>query len=297
MKSGAFAAYHPIANFTYFTFVIAFAMFFTHPLCLALSFICPLAWAIRLNGVKALKWSVRFLLPMMLLAAVLNPLFSHAGATILAYLPSGNPLTLESVVFGFAAAFMLGAVILWFSCFNAVMTSDKFICLFGRVIPSLSLVLSMVLRFVPRFREQLRIISRAQRCLGRGACEGGAFKRLKNGLRILSIMVTWSLESSIETADSMKSRGYGLSGRTAFSIYRFERRDALALAAAAGLGVYIAAGALAGGMAWQYFPYIRGGRLSLYSASVFAAYAGLCALPLFIDLREDRKWKLIRSNI
>ena len=37
------------------------------------------------------------LLPMLLLAAVVNPAFNHEGATLLTYLPSGNPLTLESM--------------------------------------------------------------------------------------------------------------------------------------------------------------------------------------------------------
>ena len=66
-----------------------------------------------------------------------NLAFNHEGATILAYLPSGNPLTLESIVYGLSAAVMMASVILWFSCYNAVMTSDKFAYLFGRVIPAL----------------------------------------------------------------------------------------------------------------------------------------------------------------
>jgi hypothetical protein len=51
---------------------------------------------------------------------------------------------MESIVYGLAAAFMFVTVIIWFSCFNAVMTSDKFIYLFGKVIPALSLILAMV---------------------------------------------------------------------------------------------------------------------------------------------------------
>ena len=106
------------------------------------------------------------LLPMALMAALINPAFNHEGATLLAYLPSGNPLTLESIAYGFAAAAMLAAVVLWFSCYTAVMTSDKFVYLFGRVIPALSLVLSMTLRFVPKFKAQIQVVSEAQRCVG-----------------------------------------------------------------------------------------------------------------------------------
>ena len=85
--------------------------------------------------------------------------------TVITYLGTGNPLTLESILYGLAAAAMLVTVIGWFSCYNAVMTSDKFIYLFGRIIPSLSLLFSMVLRFVPRFKAQLKTVSAAQRCI------------------------------------------------------------------------------------------------------------------------------------
>ena len=162
---------------------------------------------------------------------VINPAFNHEGATILTYLHTGNPLTLESIAYGIAAATMLAAMICWFSCYNEVMTSDKFVYLFGRIIPSLSLILSMSLRFVPRFKARIKEVSEAQRCIGRNVSNGGVIERARHGITILSIMVTWALENAIETADSMKSRGYGLQGRTAFSIYRLDKRDKKALVA------------------------------------------------------------------
>ena len=127
------------------------------------------------------------MLPMMVVAALVNPAFNHEGATILTYLPSGNPLTLESILYGAAAAAMLAAVVTWFSCYTAVMTSDKFVYLFGRVIPALSLVLSMTLRFVPKFQAQLQVVSEAQRCIGRDVSNGGVLRRLRNAITILSI--------------------------------------------------------------------------------------------------------------
>ncbi len=134
------------------------------------------------------------------------------------------------MLYGVAAAVMLASVVLWFSSYNEVMTSDKFVYLFGRVIPALSLVLSMALRFIPKFKAQMQTVSEAQACIGRDTKNGSVFQRVGNAVKIFSIMVTWSLENAIETADSMRSRGYGLPGRTAFSIYRFDDRDKAALA-------------------------------------------------------------------
>lgn len=293
----SFKTYHPIINFMYFTFVILFSMFFMHPVCLIISLTCSFTYSILLNGKKAIKFNILYMLPMLLFAALINPAFNHKGVTILTYLPSGNPLTLESIVYGLAAAAMIVTVICWFSCYNAVMTSDKFIYLFGRVIPSLSLILSMVLRFVPKFKAQIQVISNAQRCIGRDVSNGSLFQRIKNGLTILSIMVTWALENAIETADSMKSRGYGLKGRTAFSIFTLDSRDIKALAVIGFLGLYVIIGSIFGRLYFSYFPSIKGAELTPYSVSVFLAYFMLCMTPVTIEIREEQKWKTIKSNI
>ena len=290
-----FSSYHPIISFLYFALVLVFSMCFMHPACLCISLGAALCYSINLKGRKALGFSLKFLLPMLILAALVNPAFNHEGATILTYLPSGNPLTLESITYGVAAAMMLASVVTWFTCYNEVMTSDKFVYLFGRVIPALSLVLSMTLRFVPKFKAQMKIVSEAQRCVGRDVSDGSLFQRLRNGVTILSIMVTWSLENAIETADSMKSRGYGLSGRTAFSIYRFDDRDKAALWWLLCCGIYILAGWAAGGVYFRYYPTMKGVPVSPFPISFLLAYLALCLTPVFLNVREDRTWKRLQS--
>jgi energy-coupling factor transport system permease protein len=291
-----FYGYHPIVNMAYFVAVLAFAMFFTHPICLAISLVCAFSYAIYINGKKSLKTALVVALPMLILTALINPAFNHQGGTILTYLPSGNPLTLESILYGVAAAAMLITVIYWFSCFNAVMTSDKFVYLFGRVIPALSLILSMALRFVPRFRAQIKVIANAQKCVGRDVSNGSRWQRAKHGIKILSIMITWALENAIETADSMKGRGYGLPGRTAFSIYRFDRRDATALGFVFACAAYIIVGASTGGLTWRWFPTAKGTWGGAYAISIFAVYAALCAMPLILNVKEDFKWRTLNST-
>lgn len=297
MKPGAFSQYHPLVNFSYFFFVLAYTMFFMHPLCLFISFSGAFAWSVCLNGKKAWRFNLLVLLPMLFLVALINPLFNHQGITVLSYLPDGNPLTLESILYGVAAASMLAAVICWFSCFNAIITSDKFVYLFGRIIPALSLILAMVLRFVRKFKAQIQVVSTAQRCVGRDVRSGSLWQRLRHALRIFSIMITWTLESSIETADSMRSRGYGAPGRTSFAIYRFTSRDRFILALILILGLTVLGGSLQGGLYYRYFPSLQGGSLTVWSILAFAAYLPLCYLPLIIDVLEELKWKRIASGI
>jgi energy-coupling factor transport system permease protein len=297
MMKDTFSTYHPAVNFLYFTLVLLFSMFFMHPACLGISLLCAFCYSVYLNGKKALRFNVKYMLPMLIVTALINPAFNHEGGTILTYLRDGNPLTLESSTYGIAAAVMLITVICWFSCYNAVMTSDKFVYLFGRVIPALSLILSMTLRFVPRFKAQLKVVSNAQRCIGRDVSNGSLLQRAKHGIRILSVMVTWALENAIETADSMKSRGYGLPGRTAFSIYRFDRRDKNAMLFLLFCGGYIISGAFMDGLYWRYFPTMKGVGLMPYPVSLYFCYFALCLAPVVINIKEDRKWKAMQSKI
>ena len=293
----SFSEYHPSVNFVYFTLVLLFSMFFINPVYLAISLSSACAYTIYLSGFKAFCSTAKYLVPMMILSAVICPAFNHAGVTVLTYFPSGNPLTLESILYGIATSVMLACVITWFSCFNAVITSDRFVYLFGRVIPALSLILSMTLRFVPRFKKQIRTVADAQRCIGRDVSSGSIVKRISNAVTILSIVITWSLEDAMDTANSMKSRGYGLSGRTAFSIYEFSKRDKIALLWLAFCGFYILAGYISGGIYFRFFPTVKGVPLTLQTASFALCHLALSLTPVIINVTEDRKWIRLRSGI
>lgn len=297
MKINEFKTYHPIVNFLYFLFVIGFSMVFMHPLCLIISLVCSFSYSVILSGRSAVRKNLIYMLPMLIIMAVMNPAFNHEGVTILAYLPSGNPLTLESAIYGLAAAVMIVSVICWFSCFNQVITSDKFIYLFGKAVPSLSLILSMTLRFVPKFSAQLKTTANAQKCIGRDVSNGSIIQRARHGISILSIMITWAFENAVETADSMKSRGYGLAGRTAFSIYTFDRRDKTAVICILLLVGIVLTGVISGGMTFRYFPSMKSPEPSFYGISFFAAYLGLCLVPIIIELWEVRKWNAIKSKM
>lgn len=296
-QMNAFKTYHPIVNFVYFIFVIGFSCVFMNPVCLCISLFCAFTYSVMLKGKKAVQTNLIYMIPTMLFAALMNPAFNHEGITIIAYFPSGNPLTLESVAYGIAAAIMIVTVICWFSCYTDIMTSDKFIYLFGRVLPSLSLILSMTLRYVPRFSAQLKTVANAQRCMGRDISNGSIVQRAKHGLSILSVMTTWALENAIETADSMKSRGYGYPGRTAFSIFPFNKRDKKALLCIMILGLYTLAGKLVGAMHFRFFPSMQIKAFSIFGLSVLIAYIALCIYPIVIELREVRKWEAIKLKI
>jgi len=156
-------------------------------------------------------------------------------------------------------------------------------------------VLSMTLRFVPRFVAQIKVVSETRRCAGCDASEGNLFQRARSGLTVLSITITWSLENAIETADSMKSRGYGLPGRAAFSIYRFDSRDKYALLWLLFCGMYLISGWTTGGLYFRYYPTMKSVASGAFPASFMLVYLALCLTPIFLNAREGRKWTRLQS--
>ncbi|WP_449599811.1 energy-coupling factor transporter transmembrane component T [Paenibacillus sp. Marseille-Q9583] len=292
----SFSTFHPFVNFLYFVVVLLFSMVFMHPIFQVIALISAVVYSFMLKGKKAVRFNLLYMVPFLLFMAVMNPVFNHQGVTILFYLNNGNPITKESILYGVAAACMFVTVIIWFSCYNVVMTSDKFIYIFGKILPALSLIFSMVLRFVPRYLAQIKVISNAQKCIGRDVTQGNLLARARNGITILSIMTTWALENAIETADSMKSRGYGLPGRTSFSIFRLDARDKVALLIMTGLIAMVAIGAAMGENTMRYYPSIKASAITPFSILVYIAYFALCMIPVLINMVEAMKWKSIESK-
>jgi len=297
MNKDVFYSYHPILNILFFTIVISMTVFLINPIILFISYIGAFAYSLKLNGRKALKFNLLYMLPLMMIAVAINVLFVHEGATILGYFVNGNPITLESIVYGVFSALMIGSVIIWFSCFNEIISSDKIIYLFGRIFPKTSLIFSMILRLVPMYKAEIRVISNAQKGIGRDFTRGNIFQRAKNGLKILSIMLTWALENGVETADSMKARGYGLKGRTSFSIFRFDRRDSM-LAIIIGILIMIFIYGLSiGKFYFRIYPTVKWAEFDLFSIPFYLSIAIVLFLPVVLGILEDLKWKYLKLKI
>ena len=294
MKNDAFSGVHPVVNFIFFLVALGLTMFIQQPVYLLISMISGCAYLLYLQGKKGFLRQVGYLVPVLLFTAALNPLFNHEGVTILFYLRNDVPVTLEAVCFGLASAVLMGASIVWFNCCSVVFTTDKIIYLFGRVIPSLSLLISMTLRFVPRFKEYLQATMQVQRAMETPKTK---LDTLKQALSAFSATVSWAMEQSIVTADSMKSRGYGSEGRTAYAIYRFEQRDGVALLILAALCVGTILPWAMGWVQWSFYPAMTGPLLEFCPILSYLNFTGICLMPLTIDLTEDRKWNLLRSKI
>lgn len=285
--------YHPWVSFIYFAAVIAGTLLLIHPVFVGVSLLCAIFASVMINGRKTVLATLGFGIPMFIFIALANPLFNHRGATILFYLFE-NPVTLEAIVYGIVSAGMMFAAVVWFTCYNTVVTSDKFIYIFGRILPSVALIVSMTLSLIPRLIEQVKVIADSQRSIGLDWKSGSIKQRIRAGARVLSILVSWALEDAVITADSMKARGYGQKKRSTFSIFRFGKKDAKMLAVivilfAAEIFTYIS-----GRGTMEFYPAMVFPEIDFMDVIIYVLYIMLGILPAVIQIKEDLKWKQLK---
>ena len=285
--------YHPLVSFGYFVAVIAGTLLFIHPYFVLISLGCALLSAAMINGKKMFLASLGFGIPMFIFIALANPLFNHRGATILFYL-FDNPVTKEAIIYGIVSAGMMFAAVIWFTCYNTVVTSDKFIYIFGRVLPSVALIISMTLSLIPRLMAQIKVIADTQRSIGLDWKSGSLMHRIRAGARILSILVSWALEDAVITADSMRARGYGQHKRSTFSIFRFGKRDGIMLSIIVLLFAAEVAAYITGAGTMEFYPAIVAPKTEFIDVLFYIAYAALGIIPAAIQMKEELKWKQLK---
>ncbi|MBQ9179350.1 MAG: energy-coupling factor transporter transmembrane protein EcfT [Firmicutes bacterium] len=293
LRHDEFTKYHPGTNFAYFCAVIILSLIIFHPLALGISLAGALVYAILLRGGKALKFFFSMPFIIMVLTVILNPIFVHKGITPLFYI-GDSPVTKEAFIYGGCAALMIGSVMMWFYCYSQVMTSDRFMAVAGRVMPKSSLVFSRVLRFIPRLKNQAGKIRNARRNAG---TNGEEVSKTKEAAGQMSMLTTWALENSIETSDAMRSRGYGLPGRTHYSGYKMQARDGVFIALIIIFVVTVIAGKITGALFFVAYPQVKIGLSEGGPGAYIAAYALLCFAPTFIEIAEELRWKQLESKI
>ncbi|MBO5561306.1 MAG: energy-coupling factor transporter transmembrane protein EcfT [Firmicutes bacterium] len=289
-----FGELHPIVTFIYFAAAMLFAMLGFNPICLTAALLGALIYFAAVRGIKAMFLRLLTVIPVFLLTALINPTFNHRGATVITYFHSGNPLTAESVFFGFAAGEMLAAVLLWFDCFNKTVTTDKIVYIFGRIVPGGSLLISMTLRFVPRLSAKFGEIVQAQKSIGNDIHSKNIVKRLSSFLGAFSVLVNHMLEGSIRISDSMQSRGYGTGRRTDYTIFRFTAYDGIVLSGVLLLALAVSFCFASGFFTFDYYPVVKNGRQNIFAYLCFALYY---TIPFAINIKEEISWRLLRSKV
>ncbi|AIK36837.1 cobalt transport family protein [Bacillus pseudomycoides] len=250
---------------------------------------------VLLNIMQGNGEKIRTMLPstfvFFVMVIVLNPLLTHRGATTLFRL-GDNRITLEACMYGLIMGLLLLAIMFTFTSYNDMISSHKFLYLFSRISPKVALLTMITVRFVPLFIRRLRQITLVQKTKGVQLDSGSFIGRIKNGMKLLQVLLVCSLEDALQTADSMQARGFGVTKRSTYIRYRMERQDWYILAC---LVILL--------LSCFVFNYCGAGKLLIYprvELLVFQQYDGLLfvlfilfiSLPIIMEGREWLWWRM-----
>ncbi len=288
----AFSKCHPAVNFLFFAGAIGTSVLIQHPMYLLVGTLTGATYYLLLNGRKGWKMLLGMAILFLFLMAI-NPLFNTFGETPLCYL-FGRPYTIEALRYGAVLGGVFVTMLIWFGCYNKVLTSDKFTSLFGNLIPAISLLLVMVFRMVPNLMRKAAQFAGARKSIGKGAGTNAAPKeKLSDGMTVLGALTSWALEGSVVTGDSMRSRGYGTAKRSSFMIYRLGITDWTLLIVIPSLLALVIAAACLGQMAATYMPefYISPPSWGIVPYGIYLL------IPIALHTKEAIQWHISRSKI
>ena len=298
-----FSGFHPLVVFIFFIGALFFGMIFVHPIFLCSSLFAASSYYVSAFGIYGI-FDILKKLPLVIAIGIINPVFNYRGETVL-FSYFGRNYTLEALYYGLCIGVMFVSVLVWFSGYNLVMTKDKFLYIFGRSFPLMSLTLSMILRLIPIYKRKLEQIICARECIGKNMSIlnkrsdiRDKIKAAENGGVIVSALTSWALEGGIITADSMRARGFGTGKRSYFNKYSLSGRDLVLLILMLLLFVIIGYCTAHKGVWVQFTPrlYMTGFSDKYFKLGILSYFIFLI-IPTVINYVEAVKWNIIRLKI
>ena len=284
-----FSKLHPITHLLFYALSLIFVLIVSNPFFSLAS----LFGAFLYNAVickNRIVNNLKLVFFIIFIVGAFNMLFAHYGEDILFSL-GRTDFTLEALLYGLNQGVVFASVMLWFLALSYNADGDRVLYLFSFA-PKLSLIFSMILGFVPRFNKKLSEIREAKLALNGGEAPKKTKERFKSALDNLSALITYSLESSIITSDSMSARGYK-AGAISTRRYRLCTEDIILIAAiliAFATGFYAKA---AGNISFIFEPVIR---IKTFSIGVFIIIFAAELIPFFAEIWEEMLWKLSRAK-
>ncbi len=289
-----FARLHPISIFLFYIMVIIGTVICTNPVISIISFMAAIIYRIVLKKAMVIK-EILLYLGIVVITALFNMILSHNGQTVLFYL-NDNRVTLEAAVYGFSSGIMIASVMAWCRSLSQDFTEDKILYLIGNISSDIALILSMVMRFIPLYKRQSVKVSEAYGVINDNENENIA-DRLKNKLRVYDSVLGFAIENSIDTADSMKARGYGCGKRTMFHRFSVNKTDIVYIVLIA-VELFIYIFSIKNSTAsYSFYPVIDKINMEKNYLIFYVSFAVMSAIPLIEEIKWRIKWKYLTSAI
>ena len=260
------------------------AILFDHPLLLIASLASVVGAGVAAGLASELARAARFAAPLAALVALINPLVSQEGLTVLVSGPivpvlGRLDITLEALAWGGVAALRVLVVTLAFALYSAAVDPDELLRLLRRLSFRSSLTASLATRLVPVLaRDAERLADAYELRAARPQRGSGRLARLRRASILTRALAAGALERAVELAAALEVRGYAAGARFAGprAHLPWSRNDSRFVAAAIAAVLVAVAGRIAGVAAFDPYPSLRA---DLHATDIGLALA-LCAILL-----------------
>jgi energy-coupling factor transport system permease protein len=289
---GRFYAFHPIVNFSYYMGAILLVMINQHPIFLFVALSILITFHFFNDCFNHMKQWLFFMFTTGILIFLINPLFNERGRHVL-FEVMGHRVTLEATLYGGMSALSIISVLMLFISYNEVMTPNKLLFLFSKFLPQFAILLMLTLRFIPLMRRRLDEIAAVQVSKGISVKQGPWKDRIKKGMLYVQVLLTYSLEEAIQTADSMKARGYGQKKRSTYEYFRINKKDISTLLFLVILLSICLYGRFTGLGTLTIYPLMESIGLVPVEYFILLMYALFLCFPLIVEIGEVIRWRLL----
>ena len=197
----------------YVASLCAIAIFFDHPAVLGAALAAVVGAGCAAGVAGELAKAARLAIPLALLVAVVNPLVSAEGLTVLVSGPvvpvlGRVDITLEALAYGGVTALRVFVVITAFALYSAAVDPDEVLRLFRRLSFRSALTASLATRLVPVLGRDASALSEAYRLRAAAPVTSGRLAGARRAAVVARALAAGALERSVEVATSLEVRGF-----------------------------------------------------------------------------------------
>ncbi len=221
---------HPLTAIVFTILLFFITLYFDHPLYILSIFIFLMIYLLILDKKTLWKKIIKYSLYNALFIILINPLVSKSGRTVLYKSPhipmfGKIKITIESLAFGTNMGLKLICIIFIFSLYGLLTDRDDTFVFFSKYAHKLTLMLSMTNNIIHRLILDIKRVREVM--ILRGVCfnEKNLFKRIHAYYPLLKVVLISALEGSIDRAEALYSKQYGMQKRTSYISLQMKKVD------------------------------------------------------------------------
>lgn len=292
MEKGIFK-YHPLMIVIYFISTMVLSFISKNPIIIVEELIIASFYIFSNLKLKEIKMILISMSILFIFCVLINPIFVNAGQMVLVEI-GDKPIYLEALIYGIINFFIILTITFFMIYFLKGLDFDKILLIFGAKLPYISLLLKMILRYIPLIKRRYNIIKEGIKGLNINPNERRKLT-IEEEKSIVKSLFNWSFESAIKTSSLMNAKGYGIKKRSSINEKKLTKKDMVALILMMIYFIILIYRLNLKEASWTIYPTITHCSVNIgliFTVLMFSIYL---LIPLILEVKDKIKIKIITN--